>query len=65
MVPDVDNPDEVDSMFFTPAIPPPRELVEALDELSGRKLSNRGDGGPTPTNPTAGGSGIPKGRVKR
>ena len=60
-----DKPDEVESMYFTPAVAPPRELVEALDEMSGHKLTNRGDGGPTPANPTVGGTGIAKGRVIR
>lgn len=48
---DKEGEERFESMFVYPVLPPPPALVEALDELSGKKLSKRIDGGPTPQNP--------------
>lgn len=56
-IPDPEKPGLYESIYFTPATPPPVGLIEALDEMSGHALRNRIDGGPTPANPGAGGAG--------
>lgn len=47
------------SIFVYPAIPPPPDLLAAIDQATGGKLSDRKDGGPTPAAPRGTGLNLP------
>lgn len=53
------------AILVYPPIPPPPMLIAAFDEAVGGKLTNRGDGGPTPNQPRGSGSHLPDKREVR
>ncbi len=61
-----DGQDLFHGIVFGAAVHPPVALIEAMDEASGQKLTNRVDGGPTPAKPRGTGPNLPEKRpVKR